>query len=36
MAEVIKSIFRQREIEKMYQINMIEKKNCFTLNMNAK
>lgn len=29
MAETVKSIFRQREIEKMYQINMVERERCF-------
>ena len=29
MAEVIKSIFRQREVEKLYQINMVERKRYF-------
>ena len=29
MAEVIKSIFRQREVEKLYQINMVERERYF-------
>lgn len=30
MAETVKSIFRQREVEKLYQINMVERERYFS------